>query len=179
MHVPCLRIRGDVRAPYTLVPADFRRQNCRCEPDGERWPGADVSRQYDLCLICARGLAGGTSRWAWLVCTTCRDVLRASEDSRLALAPLGRHSIMNATAVRLAASQREQAEQQGALVRTLAGWDDLHVWGDLEAGRLARQLFQGLTEVPLGLWRQRAPQSVDASRDAASRFGSRLDTRHG
>lgn len=154
-------------------------QTCPCQPRRRRWPGADVSETVQLCTVCARGLAGGPSRWAWLACQTCRDVLLASEDPRLALAPVGRHSIMNARSVKLTASGRERAVQEAALVRSSVGWGELSAWGALEAARLAGELFPGLTEVPLRRWRARAPDGVATSRDAAGRFVAWLDARPG
>ena len=55
----------------------------------------------DLCIICFRATAGGTSRWAWLACENCRAV-NESIESRWGFRPfaLGRHSLMNGIGVR-------------------------------------------------------------------------------
>ena len=69
VHLPCVHLRGW---------AD-RVQGCPCEP-ADSWPGCDASRALDLCLVAARGTAGGVTRWSWLACTHCRSVDRALQD---------------------------------------------------------------------------------------------------
>jgi hypothetical protein len=56
-----------------------RWQSCRDEDSPEKWEDCDVSRQYDVCIICFRATAGGISRWAWLACKDCRAVNKALE----------------------------------------------------------------------------------------------------
>ncbi len=175
VHTACGRIRGPVVwATAQADDGEVLRQQCPCEPDRQRWPGVDVSRAADLCALCARGLAGGTSRWAWLACRTCRTVLRASSDPRLALLPVGRHSIMNARYVRLA-DERGLEVQRAALLHGLSGQSTLLSWGRLEALALAAAYFPEVTEVPLRRWRATAPETEQASRDAAERFSAWLD----
>ncbi len=65
VHIPCGHLRG---------PVDGRWQSCRDEDSPERWKGYDVSSEKDLCIICFRATAGGTSRWSWLACADCRRV---------------------------------------------------------------------------------------------------------
>ena len=57
----------------------MRWQSCRDEDSPEKWEDCDVSRQYDLCIICFRATAGGISRGAWLACKDCRAVNKALE----------------------------------------------------------------------------------------------------
>ena len=57
VHIPCSDLRGPVHG---------RWQSCRDEDSPEKWEGCDVSREYDLCIVCFRATAGGTSRWALL-----------------------------------------------------------------------------------------------------------------
>jgi hypothetical protein len=65
VHVPCGGLRGPVHG---------RWQSCPDEDSPEKWEGCDVSREYELCIICFRATAGGSSRWALLVCDDCRAV---------------------------------------------------------------------------------------------------------
>lgn len=71
-------------------------QSSRHEDSPRKWRRCDVSRAYDLCVICARGTAGGTLRWAWIRCDNCRAV-NESLISTFGYRPfaLGRHSLMN------------------------------------------------------------------------------------
>lgn len=175
VHVPCLQVRGPVMTPAWGAGPMRLRQHCRCEGSAPRWPRVDVSRAFDLCQLCARDLAGGTSRWSWLVCEACRSVLTGSPDPRLAFAPVGRHSIMNQRYVRLADDEATRRVQTAGLLQSHIGWDELGRWGDREAGALAAELFPGQVDVPLERWWERAPAGAGASRSAARRFGLWLD----
>lgn len=100
--------RGGIRGPIGRFPAlcdcDVYKgvwQSCPCENTPAQWEGCDVSRAKDLCILCARATAGGTTRWSWLACGECREVVRADGALGLPSLPLGRHSIMNGAAVRL------------------------------------------------------------------------------
>ncbi|EUA20568.1 hypothetical protein I552_6791 [Mycobacterium xenopi 3993] len=90
MHIPCGGLRG---------PVGGRWQSCRHENAPERWEGCDVSRAKDLCIICFRATAGGTSRWSWLACENCRRVnaaiARLEPEYGERPFALGRHSLMN------------------------------------------------------------------------------------
>ncbi len=99
VHVPCARLRGWAG----------QVQGCPCEPS-EPWPNCDVSRAQDLCLVCARGTAGGTTRWSWLACGSCRAVEKARGWLGMRVLPLGRHSILNGVALRVAEASSEQAD---------------------------------------------------------------------
>jgi hypothetical protein len=169
VHVPCGRIRGPVTA-YWLRPRRVLLQLCYCEPERERWPEVDVSSVNDLCVLCARGLAGGITRWAWLACTTCRSVLRASADPQVALLPVGRHSFMNNSSVQVFASRRNVQVQQSALLQGFNTQFQLDRWCKLQAADLAAQHFPGAVSVPLTEWQSLLPPETEASRDAAARF---------
>jgi hypothetical protein len=103
VHLPCVHLRGWAG----------RDQGCPCEPS-EPWPGCDVSRAQELCLVCARGTAGGTTRWSWLACTSCRAVERSLQAwLGMRVLPLGRHSIMNGVALAVAEASPEDAQAFG------------------------------------------------------------------
>ena len=87
-------------------------QSCGDEDSPEKWEGFDVSREYDLCVICFRATAGGRSRWAWLACEDCRAVNTALE-AAWGFRPfaLGRHSLMNGIGVRGGSPPEVEDEQ--------------------------------------------------------------------
>jgi hypothetical protein len=73
VHIPCGGLRGPLQrrsAVHSHLPV--RWQSCRDEDAPEKWEGLDVSRQTDLCIVCLRATAGGTTRWAFLACDDCR-----------------------------------------------------------------------------------------------------------
>lgn len=113
VHIPCGGIRGPFKR-YRLAypPEPVIWQSCRDEDFPEKWEGCDVSREYDLCIICFRATAGGRSRWAWLACSDCRAVNTALE-STWGFRPfaLGRHSLMNGIGVRGGSPPDVQDEQ--------------------------------------------------------------------
>jgi hypothetical protein len=170
VHIPCGGLRG---------PVDGRWQSCRDEDSPETWRGCDVSRAKDLCIICFRAAAGGTSRWSWLACADCRRVNK----SIARLAPeygdrpfaLGRHSLMNRIGVRGGAPPEVEDEQIARLVAFARGDDRLREWRRREYSRLASQ-FDPLADVPLRVWQTQWPPGRDASVDAFARLlGHALD----
>ena len=174
VHIPCGGVRGWYRAGRRpRRPGSCGRwQSCGCEDDPLRWPGVDVSREIDLCLLCARGTAGGTSRWASLACDSCKAVNNAVTGMLgRRLAPLHRHSIGNGVGVRVNADEAEVIRQQAALVALTRSWQDLYEWFHLEFSRLASsQGWANDTQVPLRVWLERLAESEPASRDAFRRF---------
>jgi hypothetical protein len=160
VHIPCGRLRGPVQGGW---------QSCPDEDTPEMWEGCDVSRATDLCIVCARGTAGGVSRWSWLGCEDCRainDALARQWGSRpLAL---GRHSLMNGIGVRGGASPEERRAQIRRLTKFAndrALWD----WGQREFRRLAVD-FDPLADITLAAWQQQWPPGRRASADAFSRL---------
>jgi hypothetical protein len=131
-----------------------------------------VSRARDLCLVCARGTAGGTTRWSWLACTHCRAVEKALQEwLGMRVLPLGRHSIMNGVALAVATASPEDAEAFGVRFEGLSlGWDRLYEWGDAEARRLAAGVVGPRPDVPLDVWQQLFRPSPTASIDAYERI---------
>jgi hypothetical protein len=169
VHTPCGRIRGPVLG-YWLRPRRMLFQQCCVDGPLERWPRADVSRVHDLCVLCARGLAGGITRWSHLACTTCRSVLRASDDPQVALLPVGWHSIMNAAAVQVFASERNVRVQQSAMLQGFNVQFQMYDWCKLETAALAAEHFPGAVSVPLTEWQTKSPAETRYSEDAAARF---------
>lgn len=161
VHLPCLQVRGWAG----------REQGCPCKP-AEPWPGCDVSRALDLCTVCARGTAGGTTRWSWLACTHCRSVEHALQDwLGIRVLPLGRHSLMNGVGLRVAGASEAEAAAFAVHFEGLGlGWERLSAWGAAEARRLADRLGDGGPDVPLATWQKAFPPSVEASLDAYERI---------
>jgi hypothetical protein len=170
VHIPC----GQLRGPVPDIPglSYFRGswQSCPDEDAPEKWYGYDVSRALDLCIICARGTAGGTSRWSWLACQNCRTV-NASLRSRLGLQPfaLGRHSLMNGIGVRGGTTPEVREEQVARLVEFSQGVDGLREWQLHEYSRLASK-FDPLADIPLRLWQEEWPPSESASWEVFTRL---------
>jgi hypothetical protein len=161
VHIPC----GDLRGPV-----HGRWQSCRDEDSPENWEWCDVSSEYDLCIICFRATAGGTSRWAWLACADCRAVNTALE-AKWGFRPfaLGRHSLMNGIGVRGGDPPDVQDAQAARLMAFLRGDDRLREWKKQEYWRLASK-FDPLADIPLRVWQQEWVSGRGASWDAFSRL---------
>jgi len=167
VHIPCGRLRGPVGGP------GGRWQSCQCEQSPEVWPGSDVPREIDLCIVCARGAAGGTSRWAPIGCTHCRAV-NISLGTDLGYRPLalGRHSLINGIGVRGGSPPVEQEHQTARLMQFQGHHRALWAWYREEFARLAA-VFDPQADVPLRSWQQQWPPSRDASEDAIRRMRHR------
>lgn len=165
VHIPC----GGIRGP---IGARGRWQSCSCEPDPRAWPGCDISREKDLCVICLRATAGGVSRWSWLACADCRainDALGSQTGTRPFA--VGRHSIMNGVAVSGGQSPEVTRGQIDRLVEFArgAGQMRLRAWRDEEYRRLANAFAAG-GDVPVRLWQEQWPPGSTASLDAFRRL---------
>ncbi len=162
VHLPCAWVRGAT---------SYGRQGCPCDP-AEPWRGCDVSRAVDLCEVCARGTAGGTTRFSWLGCQSCRAVEKALQEALgVRVLPLGRHSIMNGVALRVAQAPASDVAAFAVDFEGLAGsWHRLSEWGHAEARRLAATVDGESADVPLAEWEKRLPASLAASVDAYERF---------
>ncbi|MCV7260879.1 hypothetical protein [Mycobacterium shimoidei] len=164
VHMPCGGLRG---------PVDGRWQSCHHEDSPEKWDGHDVSREKDLCIVCFRATAGGTSRWSWLACENCRRVNEsiARLESKYGDRPfaLGRHSLMNGIGVRAGAPPEVKKEQIARLVAFASGDDRLRQWRTREYRRLAGR-FDPLADIPLRVWQAEWPPSLEASVDAFARL---------
>ncbi|WP_246231104.1 hypothetical protein [Mycolicibacterium sediminis] len=171
VHIPCGGIRGPIQRPSLMFPKfPVRWQSCRDEDFPEKWEGHDVSRHYDLCVICFRATAGGCSRWAWLACNECR-VINESIGCRWGFRPfaLGRHSLMNGIGVRNGSSEERQAAALQRLAEFRRGDRDIRNWRRVEYRRMAAS-FDPLADVPLAAWQQEWPPSASASADAFARL---------
>lgn len=171
VHIPCGGIRGPLQRtarPYQGL--YIRWQSCPHEDSPERWSGCDVSRQVDLCIICFRATAGGTSRWSWVACEECRSVNRALE-THWGFRPfaLGRHSLMNGIGVRGGSPPNEVERQSAQLNAFMNGESRLKNWRELEYGRLAAK-FDPLADVPLRIWQKHWPPGKAATLDAFERL---------
>ncbi|MBI3224355.1 MAG: hypothetical protein HYZ39_04770 [Mycolicibacterium cosmeticum] len=167
VHIPCGGLRGPIQkrsAAYPHLPVKW--QSCRDEDSPQRWPGHDVSREYDLCVICFRATAGGSSRWSWLACDNCRAAHKKAMQAGSRPLALGRHSIMNGVAIRGGPNSQEQAAR---LVRFARGDDRLRAWRDNEYRRLA-SAFSASEDVPLRDWKSTWPPSAHVSHDAVARL---------
>ena len=179
VHTRCGRIRGPIgrlpaRCDCTVNLGVW--QSCPCEDEPVRWR-ADMSSKYDLCIVCARGIAGGTSRWSWLGCACCREVNKLLRSQAPLALPLGRHSIMNGAGIPLAANGVELDGHIANLIATVDRMGQLADWYDAEFTRL--RIEQGWTEdanVLLRTWQERLPASREASLDAFTRL-LRVDVR--
>lgn len=165
VHIPCGLLRGPLRAG-NFAPW----QSCPDEDAPEKWEGCDVSREYDLCIICCRATAGGTSRWAWLACEDCRAINAALERTwGVRPLALGRHSLMNGIGIRGGASPEVVTQQTARLVEFARGVGRLRDWQRQEYRRLAVE-FDPLADIPLRIWQQKRPPGRRASADAFSRL---------
>jgi hypothetical protein len=171
VHIPCGGLRGPMQRRSQSYPhLPVRCQSCQCEDSPEKWEGCDVSRQFDLCIICFRATAGGTSRWSWLACDNCRAVNKAIESSR-GVRPfaLGRHSLMNGIGVRGGSPPEVQEAQIARLAAFAKGDDRLRDWRRQEYSRLASK-FDPLADIPLRVWQQEWAPGKAASVDAFERL---------
>jgi hypothetical protein len=171
VHIPCGGLRGPLQRRSRYYPdRPVTWQSCRDEDSPEKWDDCDVSRQYDLCIICFRATSGGISRWSWLACDECRAVNSVIE-SKWGFRPfaLGRHSLMNGIGVRGGAPPEVQEEQIARLAAFAKGDDRLREWKTQEYWRLASR-FDPLADIPLRVWQQQWVPSRSASLDAFSRL---------
>lgn len=162
VHIPCGRMRGP-------VPRTEKWQSCPDEDAPVKW-NEDVSRACDLCIVCFRATAGGTSRWSWLACSDCRAVNEAVA-SAWGFRPfaLGRHSLMNGIGVRGGAPPEVQQRQLERLKEFAGGDWRLRAWRDYEYPLLAAR-FDPDADVPLREWQQAWPPGPDPSGDAFARL---------
>ena len=103
-------------------------QRCSCEPKREAGEKImDCPSGYHLCWICARGLAGGQSKYSWEVCFTCHGLIEG-------LLPYGRHSFMNGLGISLRETNPEGIKEGvQKLIQTVGFGRALADWGKLQA----------------------------------------------
>lgn len=170
VHIPCGRLRGPVPPTCKWPHLHGRWQSCPDEDSPERWPGCDVSREHDLCIICFRATAGGHTRWSWLACYDCLAVNTELESS-WGFRPfaLGRHSLMNGIGVRGGDPPEVQEAQIDRLLEFAKGDNRLQQWKTQEFRRLASR-FDPLADIPLRIWQKEWVPGSSASWDAFSRL---------
>lgn len=176
VHIRCGQIRGPLQRKSRYYPhLPIRWQSCRCEATPQEWVGCDVSQEFALCIVCFRATAGGTSRWSWLACENCRKVNQAAaEIYGIRPLALGRHSLMNGIGVRGGVSAEVQEEQMTRLLDFVKGDVRVRRQRDQEYVLLASS-FEADDDVPLRVWQQEYPPSLEASIAAFRRlFGDEL-----
>jgi len=173
VHLRCGTIRGPL--PITFegdIETVHRWQSCRCQESPEKWPLCDVSRLYELCILCQRGVAGGVTRWSWEACRLCLDINRGIGKvlGRNPL-PLGRHSIMNGVAIPTGGDREEVARGRETFMAMAGEWERLSVWQHAEIRRLADSRgWDHTKDIPLRVWQDTFVASTEESRDAFRRY---------
>ena len=148
-------------------------QRCRCATE-ERPPsnGVDCPSGFHLCDLCARALAGGTSRWSWNACKSCLNINANTQKSLGFSLPLGRHSIMNGFSVPASAVGKELAAGADSLVAFVNKSVAISDWGLLQARELFESVPQWAKEdyVPLEVWQKKFKASKEKSLDALQKY---------
>lgn len=152
VHVRC----GHLRGPVT-VDGQRRWQSCRCEANPQVWADCDVSRAYDLCLLCARVEVVGLALWPWLICWVCHTVNEEKYTSRWGLRSfwLEQHVPLEGHGIYWATNGRDSSGESSSLV------GDVESWRTQEVARLAVIFAQ--QDIPLELWREQWPRGRAAS----------------
>ncbi|MEI6363537.1 MAG: hypothetical protein WCP95_15550 [Actinomycetes bacterium] len=134
------------------------------------WPGW-------LCKVCRRVPLRSQPPWSWFGCETCRvvDARAASLFGGRRILPLGQHSIMNGTSIRLSTPEGPGLEAKFEQFVALGhGWQDLSRWAAVEGDRLAAAVpeadWRGSESVPIATWQEWFPASRVASADAFARL---------
>ena len=148
-------------------------QHCKCEPKPQiDKPQVDCPSGFQLCALCARGVAGGLSRWSWLVCSECKEISvgRTIGGSNI---PVGRHSIMNGDVWPLEVQNESERERQVREVLDFVNLqNELQIFGKARAEALFRNelLLHGEEHVSVFQWKLSFPSSEVASRAALAAF---------
>lgn len=167
VHIACGGLRGPLQRRSVAYPdLPVKWQSCKDEDNPQHWPGHDVSREFDLCIVCFRATAGGSTRWSWLACDNCRDINKSLKATGVQPLPLGRHSIMNGIAIGRGSDVQRQSERLSAFSRGHAG---LRAWRGHEYPRLA-SIFDADADIPLKEWQAQWRPGPAASRDAFERL---------
>jgi len=148
-------------------------QHCKCEPEpGAPRPKVDCPSGYMLCALCAREIAGGLSRWSWLVCEVCKVNSSHKLFSGSTL-PIGRHSIMNKVSWPIEViDDAEREKQVSEMLRHVGYQEELMKFGKLQAKALLASDFsmEGEAHVSLFQWRHSFPVSGEVSKEAVKAF---------
>ncbi len=105
----CLTLRGPF---YDDFNHRERVQLCGCDPDQPPWNAYDYNCFAELCHCCAAEIVKSGTKWSPFFCDDCKTRVRAYNESiGFCAIPLGRHSIMNGVALRVApATERRQVD---------------------------------------------------------------------
>jgi hypothetical protein len=148
-------------------------QHCKCEPEPDiARPKVDCPSGFLLCALCARGIAGGLSRWSWLVCSECKEIAvgRTINGSNI---PIGRHSIMNGGLWPLTVeSDSEREGQVQEMLKFIDLQNELLIFGKFRAKNLfeSDQLLEGERHISVFQWKHSFPASEELSRAALAAF---------
>lgn len=130
-----------------------------------------------LCTVCVRVALPDRRPWSWFGCETCRqvDARIASRFGARRLLPLGQHSIMNGTGLRLDIDdERVLAATYAEFLELGRGWDELGRWKAQEGARLVAIAQERLGSMPasvaLATWQEWFPPGEAASIDAYDRL---------
>lgn len=130
-----------------------------------------------LCTVCVRVALPDQRPWSWFGCETCRqvDAQIASRFGARRLLPLGQHSIMNGTGLRLDIDDESvMAAVYAEFLALGRGWKELGTWKAQEGARLvaiAEERFGEVpASVPLATWQEWFPPGEAASIDAYDRL---------
>ena len=152
-------------------------QHCKCEPTpAERPKWKDCPSGFNLCILCARTLAGGMSRWSWLACDQCITYSNHKRILRSSL-PLGRHSLMNGEAWAIQVETvEERKEQVDQMLKFIDLQSELYEFSHVLAKEMFEQepTLKGMTHVPLLQWRELFPPSLMESKIALEKFRSHM-----
>ena len=146
-------------------------QYCKCEPIPEIQLEVDCPNGYVLCQLCAQDVAGGLSRFSWLVCRTCHEQINSVPRAGRSI-PIGRHSIMNGLIWPLDVSEEKAERQAKELMAFAESQITLAEFGLSQA----RQLFESVPElrdlktVSVLDWKRYFPASIETSRWAISKY---------
>ena len=160
----CFRLR-DLRA-NTI-------QRCQCQgPHPAFYRGFDCPSGNVLCLVCARRLAGGYSRYSWNACENCKAANKKFH-SRMGFAlPLGCHSIMNGVSLQTSLIPEFEEKEFNRMMEFVRRSGDLWDWGILRS----RELFESVPEwanlpyIPIEKWEKKFESSIESSLEAFAMF---------
>ena len=148
-------------------------QHCKCEPEpGVSRPKVDCPSGFMLCSLCAREIAGGRSRWSWLVCDVCKLASSHKWFSGSTL-PIGRHSMMNRVSWPIEViDDQQRAEQVSQMLRHISYQEELMKFGRRQAKALfdSEFLMEGEAHISCFQWRSSFPTSEEASKAAVKAF---------
>jgi len=135
-------------------------QRCACEPKrAHRETKWDCPSGYHLCWICARGVAGGLSKYSWEVCQNCHNLMKG-------FLPYGRHSFMNLIFLPFGSTDQKIIEEGiQELLNFNSFWESLYNWGHLQAHLLLSGIkrWEHVSHISLRDWEKQFPPDMTKS----------------